>query len=55
MFLRLHPSKNTPSIIKEALEKVTNKMIDIWSNEKIGTTIQAQRKELYSLKRTEQK
>ncbi len=48
-------SKNTPSIIKEALEKVTNKMIDIWSKEKIGTTIQAQRKELYSLKRMEQK
>lgn len=48
-------SKNTPTVVKEALEKVTNKMIDKWSNEKIGTTIQAQRKELYSLKEMEQK
>ncbi len=48
-------SKNRPTVVKEALEKVTNKMIDKWSNEKIGTTIQAQRKELYSLKEMEQK
>ena len=48
-------SKNRTTILKEALEKVTNKMIDRWSKEKIGTTIQAQRKELYSLKKTEQK
>ncbi len=46
-------SRNTPNVLKEALESVTNKTIDKWSKEKIGTTIQAQKKELYKLRRVE--
>ncbi len=42
-------SKTSESIVKTALETVTTSMIDIWSKEKIGVTIQAQKKELYRL------
>jgi len=42
-------AKTSESIVKTALETVTTSMIDIWSKEKIGVTIQAQKKELYRL------
>ncbi len=42
-------SKTTESIIKTALEAVTISMIDKWCKEKIGVTIQAQKRELYRL------
>ena len=48
-------SKRTSNVIKKALETVTIDMINKWSKNKIGTTIQAQRKELYNLRRKEQK
>jgi len=41
-------SKTTQSTILTALETVTIPMIDTWSKSKIGMTIQAQKKELYS-------
>lgn len=41
-------SKTTQSTILTALETVTIPMIDAWSKSKIGITIQAQKKELYS-------
>lgn len=47
-------SKTTSSVLKKALETVNVNMINEWSKEKIGSTIQAQRKELYQLKRVEQ-
>ena len=47
-------SKTTTDVLKKALESVNVNMINKWSKEKIGTTIQAQRKELYKLKRVEQ-
>ena len=47
-------SKTTTTGIKKALETVNIDMINKWSKEKIGTTIQAQRKELYQLERVEQ-
>jgi hypothetical protein len=47
-------SKTTTTGIKKALETVNIGMINKWSKEKVGTTIQAQRKELYRLKRVEQ-
>jgi hypothetical protein len=47
-------SKITTTGIKKALETVNIDMINKWSKEKIGTTIQAQRKELYQLERVEQ-
>jgi hypothetical protein len=47
-------SKTTTTGLKKALETVNIGMINKWSKEKVGTTIQAQRKELYRLKRVEQ-
>jgi len=47
-------SKTTSYVLKKALETVNINMINEWSKEKVGTTIQAQRKKLYKLKRTEQ-
>ena len=47
-------SKTTTTGIKKALETVNIGMINKWSKEKVGTTIQAQRKELYRLERVEQ-
>jgi hypothetical protein len=47
-------SKITTTGIKKALETVNIDMINKWSKEKIGTTIQAQRKELYRLEKVEQ-
>ncbi len=47
-------SKTTTDVLKEALEIVNVDMINIWSKKKIGTTVQAQRKELYSLEKKEQ-
>ena len=44
-------SKSTPTILRKALEKVNVNMIYQWTKEKIGITIQAQKKELYKLKR----
>ena len=44
-------SKRTSTLLKEALETVNLDMINKWSKEKIGTTIQAQRKALYKLER----
>ena len=44
-------SKTTAGVIKKALETITVNMINKWSKDKIGTTIQAQRKELYRLER----
>jgi hypothetical protein len=41
-------SKNTQSTILRALESVTTPMIKAWSESKIGISIQAQKKELYS-------
>lgn len=46
-------TKTTSDVLKKALETVNVNMINEWSNEKIGTTIQAQRKKLYKLKRME--
>jgi hypothetical protein len=48
-------SKSTPTILRKALERVNVNMIYQWTKEKIGITIQAQKKELYKLKRVEQK
>ncbi len=48
-------SKSTPDILKKALESVNVKKIKQWTKEKIGITIQAQKKELHKLKRVEQK
>ena len=47
-------SKATTDVVKKALETVNINMINEWSKEKIGTTVQAQRKELYSLEKEEQ-
>jgi hypothetical protein len=47
-------SKTTTTGIKKALETVNIGMINKWSKEKVGTTIQSQRKELYRLERVEQ-
>jgi len=47
-------SKTTSDVLKRALETVNVNMINEWSKEKVGTTIQAQRKKLYKLKRMEQ-
>ncbi|SFV63278.1 hypothetical protein MNB_SV-12-1595 [hydrothermal vent metagenome] len=47
-------SKTTTTGLKKALETVNVDMINKWSKKKIGTTIQAQRKELYGLERVEQ-
>jgi len=47
-------SKTTSVVLKNALETVNVNMINKWSKEKVGTTIQAQRKKLYKLKRMEQ-
>jgi hypothetical protein len=41
-------SKTTQSTILMALESVTTPMIKAWADLKIGITIQAQKKELYS-------
>ena len=43
-------SKKTTEVLKKALESVNTNMINEWSREKIGTTIQVQRRELYALK-----
>jgi len=48
-------SKTTSHVLKKALETVNINMINEWSKEKVGTTIQAQRKKLYQLERVEQK
>jgi len=48
-------SKTTSDILKKAMETVDVNMINEWSKEKIGTTIQSQRKALYALERVEQK
>jgi len=48
-------SKTTSDVLKRALETVNVNMINKWSKEKVGTTIQAQRKKLYQLERVEQK
>jgi len=48
-------SRSTPTILKKALESVNINKIKKWTKEKIGITIQAQKKELYKLKRVEQK
>jgi hypothetical protein len=48
-------SKSTPDILKKALESVNVNKIKQWTKEKIGITIQAQKKEFYKLKRAEQK
>jgi hypothetical protein len=42
-------SNKSEAIIKTALETVTIPMIDKWSKEKIGVTVQAQKRELYGL------
>jgi len=42
-------SKKTTAILKKALESVNINMINEWSREKIGTTIQVQRRGLYAL------
>ncbi|RLA76877.1 MAG: hypothetical protein DRG30_01720 [Epsilonproteobacteria bacterium] len=47
-------SKTTTAVLKKALETVDINMINEWSKEKVGTTIQAQRKKLYKLERVEQ-
>jgi len=47
-------SKTTSTVLKTALETVNLTMINKWSKDKIGTTIQVQRKELLKLKRVEQ-
>jgi hypothetical protein len=47
-------SKRTSAVLKKALETVNVNMINEWSKKKVGTTIQAQRKKLYKLKRVEQ-
>jgi hypothetical protein len=47
-------SKTITTGIKKALETVNIGMINKWSKENVGTTIQAQRKELYQLERVEQ-
>jgi len=47
-------SKITSDVLKRALETVNINMINEWSKEKVGTTIQAQRKKLYKLERMEQ-
>jgi len=47
-------SKTTSDVLKKALETVNVNMINEWSKEKVGTTIQAQRKKLYKLERMEQ-
>jgi len=48
-------SKTTSDVLKRALETVNINMINEWTKEKVGTTIQAQRKKLYQLERVEQK
>jgi len=44
-------SKRTKPILKNALESVNLDMIAKWTKEKIGTTVQMQRNELYQLNR----
>jgi hypothetical protein len=48
-------SEITKSVVKIAMEKVDELLIKEWTKEKIGITIQAQRRELYNLKQSEQK
>ena len=47
--------KSTPVVLQKALESVSVNKIKEWTKEKIGITIQAQKKELNKLKRVEQK
>jgi hypothetical protein len=42
-------SKKTTALLKDALESVNINMINEWSRENIGTTMQVQRRELYGL------